>query len=366
VRSLPNKSHKFVVIEYPGVVGAPAAPSMPNESQQQQQQASSGSSTPSVPARTQAHARSAAPHHTLAINTTTDLSHNPALARALQTLDPRPPALASPAGALAHLHQHLGMSDAVIECRIGSASAAAGSSSGAGSNGQAASSSNAQLASTELFRHPLHGHIVGTNDGVLRLRTRVWRRRRRAAAPTDAQGDSAMSATTDKDEVQVRHEHTAEILGLARHTLRFRQLADFAFEPAIASPPQQSGEEAAQDEGRTSVAATDIHEQTMLLMSALQRMDVAAMSNFRFMPESESWGNKDFMVTPPAFSITTVARKYGCVMARSCPGRSLLTAALIHTASGRTQRRDCSSNPMAHHATSMPIAGEVWRHRTTA
>ncbi|KAI3627088.1 TFC1 [Malassezia furfur] len=207
------------------------------------------------------------------------------LERALATLSPYAgpgSGLQSAPSALAHLAHVLARGGKLIECRLAPLSG--------------------EDETGSLYRHPILGDVVPGQELVVRLRKRVWQRR-------NAEGHT-----------ETRKAYTLTLLGAVRSTVRFVRMADFAFKPDLPAG-----------------AAT---HPTEALHSALVQMDVGALQQFRFAPETEEYEVPDqkerdvlrsnlAMIPPPFFSRMELPFNYAY---RQNPASSLQTVSSASTA----------------------------------
>lgn len=207
------------------------------------------------------------------------------LERALATLSPYAgpgSALQSAPSALAHLAHVLARGGKLIECRLAPLSG--------------------EDEAGSLYRHPILGDVVPGHELVVRLRKRVWQRR-------NAEGH-----------METRKAYTLTLLGAVRSTVRFVRMADFAFKPDLPA-------------GATTHPTEALHR-------ALVQMNVGALQQFRFAPETEEYEVPDqkdqdvlrsnlAMIPPPFFSRMELPFNYGY---RQNPASSLQTVSSASTA----------------------------------
>ncbi|KDN42300.1 hypothetical protein K437DRAFT_295394 [Tilletiaria anomala UBC 951] len=179
------------------------------------------------------------------------------LERALATLSPDPPPLSNPQSALEHMANLLDRRAEVVECRLGAKyyppvpkaddtarNGAHGANKykgkGHARDSEARHDHVSQHAVTEigkklplaalntpsefqldssLYKHPILGNVVATNNPIIRIRRRKWKRR--GATGIDGQ------------DAGVCKEYMIELVGTAKQTVRFRTLAEYAFEPEV-------------------------------------------------------------------------------------------------------------------------------------
>ncbi|SPO25570.1 uncharacterized protein UTRI_03288_B [Ustilago trichophora] len=244
------------------------------------------------------------------------------LERALSTLHPSalPPLTSSPHEGLNFLAKILNEGIKVIECRLGAyASAPAAERTDDGID--------------QVYRAPLIGEVVPTHNIVVRIVRRTWRqkrKRKRGSAEESTQSehasaqeeemalDPALFAEADLDlhqpqseqrngtgeDVQqnkrsrytgrIKKEYCIEILGMATNTVRFRSMADFAFQPNIST---------------CSSSAESQLDPVMALHKALATMDLAAFQQFRIPRQLEDYRishpdgstQSNLHMVPPAF-----------------------------------------------------------------
>ncbi len=71
---------------------------------------------------------------------------------------------------------------------------------------------------SRLYQHPIHGFLVDTNNPVIRIRRRRWKRKQRSAG---------------EENEEERKEYMIEMVGTSKQTVRYRYAADFAYEPEV-------------------------------------------------------------------------------------------------------------------------------------
>ncbi|KAL9939791.1 hypothetical protein V8E36_001608 [Tilletia maclaganii] len=284
-----------------------------------------------------------------------DLDTGP-LARALSSISPVPPPYNHPASALNHLSDVLYRNTRVIECRLG-----AGSFISAPSDG---GNTQQELDPIDVYRHPIVGDIVPTNDILCKITRRVWKPVRRRSGTRPAQSGQASPAPDTLKEYQV------DLLGAITNTVRFRRMADFAFQPDIApqvpgrtpnnaqiirnssggygaegtaarpqpapaastAGPGTSGQDApdptdtGQDQSNSNTGTVDLGGSVSILhlQSMLRRMDINAITKFRFAEPTQKYEevvsqdaegkavkrSTAFMIPPPLFSRQEVPWPY--------------------------------------------------------
>lgn len=158
---------------------------------------------------------------------------------------------------------------------------------------------------TDMYRHPILGDIVSSQDLVMRIRRKVWKR---------------------SNQDVYRKQYVLELVGSCSHAMRFRRMADYAYRP---DPPFGSSEH----------PATSLHR-------ALMTFDVNFMRSYRFEPEQELYEIYEngtttsnlAMIPPPFFSRQELPFPYGY---RQNPTSSLQTVshASISKRSRRTARK---------------------------
>ncbi|EST05625.1 Transcription factor IIIC, subunit 5 [Kalmanozyma brasiliensis GHG001] len=235
------------------------------------------------------------------------------LERALSTLHPSalPPLTSSPHEALNFLARIPNEGLKVVECRLG----------GFGTPRSSIQDDDID----QVYKSPLLGEAVPTNNIVIRIVKRTWRqkKRKRSSSPSSglpaASEDMALDPALFEDAPsagveqlhghqekrsrytgRIKKEYCVEILGLATHTVRFRSMADFAFQPSVASSSNQL-------------------DPVMALHRALATMDLAAFQTFRVPAQLEDYqittpsGVKSnlHMVPPAFFSRMDVPFNYG-------------------------------------------------------
>lgn len=229
------------------------------------------------------------------------------LDRALSTLHPSalPPLTSSPYEALNFLSKIPNEGLRVVECRLG---------------GFPDSSNSVSTSSIdEVYRSPLIGEAVPTHNIVIRVVKRTWRQKKRKRPPSptppgngnDIVLDPALLAETDPSHVcpanghataqkeqdrctgRVKKEYRVEVLGMATHTVRFRSMADFAFQPQVSA----------------SSSSTQL-DPVMALHKALATMDLEVFQNFRIPAQLEDYQlpqpngeppKSNLHMVPPAF-----------------------------------------------------------------
>ena len=257
-------------------------------------------------------------------------SHN-SLERALSTLHPStlPPLTSSAHEALRFLARIPNEGLKVVECRLGGFVPP----NDAKKQPEASTSGSSHDHLDDVYRAPLIGETVPTHNIVIRIVKRTWRqnRKRRPSEspiqqetqlapegetaldpalfgdtepsqleqPPQTNGDAAAQDQPNKRSRytgRVKKEYCVEILGMATNTVRFRSMADFAFQPSIA----------------TSDPASDAEPQldpVMALHRALATMDLKALQEFRVpeqredysVPERDGSVRSNLHMVPPAF-----------------------------------------------------------------
>ncbi|TKY85674.1 hypothetical protein EX895_005214 [Sporisorium graminicola] len=251
------------------------------------------------------------------------------LDRALSTLHPSalPPLTSSPLEGLNFLSRIPNEGLRVVECRLGSFP------SSVPSEGEVQSGLD-RNSIDQVYKAPLIGEVVPTHNIVVRIVKRTWRqkKRKRLSSGSPAQGaDSSdrpdvmaldpalfaegVDAGHDNSQLQqpngheehddkrsrytgrVKKEYCIEVLGMATNTVRFRSMADFAFQPEVS----------------TASAGTDTIQEldpVMALHKALATMDLKAFQNFRIPEQLEDYQLPDpagsapksnLHMVPPAF-----------------------------------------------------------------
>ncbi|KAE8213686.1 hypothetical protein CF327_g2823 [Tilletia walkeri] len=261
-----------------------------------------------------------------------DLDVSP-LGRALSSLSPIPPPYNHPGTALEHISDVLHRNTRLLECRLGSTYSPPSSSPSASSP---SASSVPPPPSTEppldIYRHPIIGDILPTNDLLCKITKRVWRRVNPGTHPSDGR------------EPECVKEYHVEFLGPITNTVRFRRMADFAYKPDFA--PDVPGTQPDNSKiirnasGRSGHAADDtiptegnkddtgtvnlggsvsVHQ----LQSRLLQMDFDAIVKFRLAepsskyeesvqgPDGETFKRSTaFLIPPPIFSRQEVPWPY--------------------------------------------------------
>ncbi|KAJ9479218.1 hypothetical protein PHBOTO_002701 [Pseudozyma hubeiensis] len=230
------------------------------------------------------------------------------LERALSTLHAStlPPFTSSPHEALNFLSRIPNEGLKTVECRLGGF-------------GSTATSVEDEEGIDEMFRTPLMGEVVPTHNVVVRVVKRVWRqkKRRRSESPVRQDGGAARNAQdmaldpalfADADAAaldgqaqgahaqhqpngkgspytgRIKKEYCVEVLGMATKTVRFRAMADFAFQPTLTTTSSSNLDASSQLDPVTS------------LHKALATMDFAALQNFRVPEQLEDYHSS---TTPP-------------------------------------------------------------------
>lgn len=233
------------------------------------------------------------------------------LDRALSTLHPSalPPLTSSAIEGLNFLSRIPNEGLRIVECRLG------------GFPPQTGSSNDGNI--DQVYKAPLIGEAVPTHNIVIRIVKRTWRqkKRKRASSASPAQGANGSAQVDDMvldpalfedgnaangesqpqqanghDEHndkrsrytgRVKKEYCVEVLGMATNTVRFRSMADFAFQPSIST---------------SSAASTDATQQldpVMALHKALATMDLKAFQNFRIPEQLEDYQVSDSATSAP-------------------------------------------------------------------
>ncbi|KAJ1581162.1 hypothetical protein NDA12_002091 [Ustilago hordei] len=259
----------------------------------------------------------------------------PSLDRALSTLHPSalPPLTSSSCEGLNFLSKIPNEGVRLVECRLG----------GFGDQNKAGGSSSSASAGRidDVYRAPLIGEAVPTNNVVIRVVKRVWRQKKRkraffcspsprtAGLQQDVMAlDPALFADTEASPAEqpanghidppskqdrytggIKKEYCIEILGLATNTVRFRSMADFAFQPSISTS------------STSDPGAVQQLDPVMSLHKALATMDLEAFQNFRVPAQLEDYQIPDpptgqlrsnlHMVPPAFFSRMDVPFNYG-------------------------------------------------------
>ncbi|GAC94089.1 hypothetical protein PHSY_001658 [Pseudozyma hubeiensis SY62] len=229
------------------------------------------------------------------------------LERALSTLHPStlPPFTSTPHEALTFLSRIPNEGLKTVECRLG----------GFGSTATSVYDDGID----EMFRTPLMGEVVPTHNVVVRVVKRVWRQKRRRRSESPARQDggvaqdredmaldpalfgdgdaAALDGQAQRVDAQdqpngkrsrytgrVKKEYCVEVLGMATKTVRFRAMADFAFQPTLTATSPSNLDASSQLDPVTS------------LHKALATMDFAALQNFRVPEQLEDYHSS---TTPP-------------------------------------------------------------------
>ncbi|GAK64536.1 RNA polymerase iii transcription factor [Moesziomyces antarcticus] len=229
------------------------------------------------------------------------------LERALSTLHPStlPPLTSSAHEGLRFLARIPNDGLRVVECRLG------------GFDGGV----------DNVYRSPLIGEVVPTSNVVLRIVKRTWRQKRKRppSPPVEAHDsalDPALFAGTAPPAAQQMHgngdandwytgrvkkEYAVHALGMASNTVRFRSMADYAFQPAITTTATPTSNGARAEPELDAV---------MSMHKALATMDLAAFERFRVPVQDEDYQTRDGvsqlgMVPPAFFSRMDVPFSYG-------------------------------------------------------
>ncbi|CBQ72936.1 conserved hypothetical protein [Sporisorium reilianum SRZ2] len=240
------------------------------------------------------------------------------LDRALSTLHPSalPPLTSSALEGLNFLSRIPNEGLKVVECRLGGFA-----SHNASEEGKEAGSSGGSI--DQVYKAPLIGEAVPTHNIVVRIVKRTWRQKKRKRASSASPAPDADSMAQADDMVldpalfaedgeqqqrpnghdehehkrsrytgRVKKEYCVEVLGLATHTVRFRSMADFAFQPDV-----------------TSSTANQL-DPVMALHRALATMDLKAFQNLRIPEQLEDYQlphpgsappKSNLHMVPPAF-----------------------------------------------------------------
>lgn len=251
----PLSRSRYIHLEYPGLIAQEPQKGVPDAFP-------SSSSAPSSSAvrldnlgdarsREEGRRDSSAPSHSPPSSSSSSTRLTP-LDRALETLSPTPPPYSNVGSALDHLGRLISLKSRAIECRIGLIGGANGGIS-SGREGAAmgqsphekvnADATPANTTTTEIYRHPLIGDLVQTDDLVAVVHRRVWRRKKKRAAEASKEG-AGTAASTSAAEAETApetiKEYTVDTLGVAGTTARWRRMADFNFQPDLAENPSSS------------------------------------------------------------------------------------------------------------------------------
>ncbi|KAK0544262.1 tau 95 subunit of transcription factor TFIIIC [Tilletia horrida] len=216
-----------------------------------------------------------------------DLDTSP-LARALSSLSPTPPPHNTPGIALNHIANVLHENTRLLECRLEAAA-----------HPLHASSEDQGADNLDVYRHPIAGDILPTHDILCKITKRVWRRVRYTQRDRE-------STAADEREPEVK-EYSIELLGPISNTVRFRRMADFAFQPEFAphvpgerpdntlvmrtsngqygpdvGAPRAASSSTAQNSSDSDTVDLGGSVSILKLQSMLRRMDFDAISKFRF------------------------------------------------------------------------------------
>ena len=240
------------------------------------------------------------------------------LERALSTLHPSalPPLTSSPHEALNFLSRIPNEGIKVVECRLGGFGGPLSPAEGVTAKGL-----------DEVYKAPLIGEAVPTHNIIIRIVKRTWRQKKRkrqdspsslqqenGAANVDqmaldpalfvestqapgeqANGHDSPTQKRSRYTGRVKKEYIVEVLGMATNTVRFRSMADFAFQPNVS----------------TSQDGTRL-DPVMALHKALATMDLKALQKFRVPPQLEDYSifdpanpnappKSNLHMVPPAF-----------------------------------------------------------------
>lgn len=241
------------------------------------------------------------------------------LERALSTLHPStlPPFTSSPHEALHFLSKIPNEGLKVVECRLGSFASPPPPPEPLQPYG-ATNSAAEHTDIDHVYRAPLLGEAVPTHNIVIRIVKRTWRQKKRkrpsSASPTpkpkeptgstssdDIALDPALLAEADADPAdhrstepsngtdqqprkkkqrftgRVKKEYCVQVLGMATNTVRFRSMADFAFQPNVSASTSSQPD-----------SATHL-DPVMALHKALATMDLEALQNFRIPEQLEDY-----------------------------------------------------------------------------
>lgn len=205
---------------------------------------------------------------------------HPSLMKALKSLSPLPVGYTSADAALNHLGSLIGQGKhREVECKLYLAT----------EPDVDPMEQRAHPNTTHhIFRHAVIGNMVDTHNIVCRIRKRRWRRRK-------ADGSIAE-----------RKEYTVEALGVAHHTVRFRTLPDYVYDPGNMVDPEHFDD--------LDVAPS------LALHDSLRQMDTEGIRSFRFTEESETYEmhledrgevSNLRMPPPPVFDTTNTPHTYG-------------------------------------------------------
>ncbi|GAC71905.1 RNA polymerase III transcription factor (TF)IIIC subunit [Moesziomyces antarcticus T-34] len=178
-----------------------------------------------------------------------------------------------------------------------------------------------------VYRSPLIGEVVPTSNVVVRIVRRTWRQKRKRPpspplhtldsaldpalfvepAPPAAQQMHENGDAADRYTGRVKKEYAVQALGMASNTVRFRSMADYAFQPAITTTPTSTSNGARAEPELDAV---------MSMHKALATMDLAAFERFRVPPQDEDYQTRDGpsklgMLPPAFFSRMDVPFSYG-------------------------------------------------------
>ncbi|SNX84269.1 uncharacterized protein MEPE_02977 [Melanopsichium pennsylvanicum] len=222
------------------------------------------------------------------------------LDRALSTLHPSalPSLTSSPHEALKFLSKIPNEGLKAVECRLGAFPSHPLSSH---QHESATTLNHANIH--QVYRAPLIGEAVPTHNIVIRIIKRTWRQKKRkhnTTPPSPAQHKSESAYQngialdpalfTDKDLIQndrqhkrtrytgrTKKEYIVEILGMATNTVRFRSMADFAFQPQVCVDSTSSSSQTMQ------------LDPVMALHKALATMDLEAFQRFSIPEQLEDY-----------------------------------------------------------------------------
>ncbi|PWZ02336.1 hypothetical protein BCV70DRAFT_198620 [Testicularia cyperi] len=255
------------------------------------------------------------------------------LDRALSSLHPSPlpPATSTPHNALSFLSRIHNDGMRIVECRLGSYAqppllASQEESDPAGNDCSSRHRARqVDSAFEDLYRSPVIGETVDTHNIVIRIVKRTWRQKRRAKStspsshqhsnpvvlPDDELIDPALDPALDpslKDSMdidtsqqsgpptqsklqtdrytgRIKREYRVEVVGVATKTVRFRSMADFAYQPDTSAPPPSS----ASDSASASTSSASTLDPVMALHGALATMDLEYFKQFQIPEQKEDY-----------------------------------------------------------------------------
>lgn len=217
---------------------------------------------------------------------------HPALSNALRSLSPLPSPYSTPLSALRHIGQLAERTGRVgLECRLGQACIDASTSS---TSNASVFEESTPVSTNDVYRHTIQGELVDVHNVVLKITKRVWRKKRSKVEGSQME----------------RKEYTAVPLGITRRVARFRQLADFLYDPGYVESLEATG------------GKEEATKKALFLYDSMRQMDIDALKNFRLDEEREDYEIDDLgkdkgkisnirFPPPPVFDKTEVPFVYG-------------------------------------------------------